>query len=77
MCGWELSGLEAVQSVAGTVLPHDSRRNGVVPSTAPSFREYRITRARCLASSLLVVAGGVRVWVVVDAMTDGRKKIIV
>jgi len=63
--------------VTGTVLPHDSRRKGVVPRTAPTFREERIARARCAASSLLVVGGGGRalvmvVVVLVEAMLDGK-----
>lgn len=73
MRGWESSRcVEARWSVTGIVLPHDSRRKGVVPRTAPSFREERITRARCAASSLLVVGGGgcALVLVLVDAMID-------
>lgn len=60
------------------MLPHDSRRKGVVPRTALTFREERIARARCAASSLLVVGGGGRalvmvvVVVLVEAMLDGK-----
>jgi len=67
-CEGDRSSLEAWCSVTGTVVPHDSRRKGVVPRTAPSFRDERITRARCTASSLLVVGGGGRASVV---MADG------
>jgi hypothetical protein len=58
--------------VAGTntVPSQDWRRIGVVPRTAPSFREERITRARCAASSLLVVGGGRWAVVFVGAMMD-------
>jgi hypothetical protein len=70
-CEGDRSSLEAWWSVTGTVLPHDSRRKGVVPRTAPSFRDERITRARCTASSLLVVGGSGRGLVVVaDGMLD-------
>lgn len=65
VAGWSVADID-------TVPPHDSRRKGVVPRTAPSFREERITRARCAASRLLVVGGRERVAVLVEAMIDER-----
>jgi hypothetical protein len=58
-------------SVAGTnaVPLHDSRRKGIIPRTAPSFREECITRARYAASRILVV-GGEQAMVIVEAMMD-------
>jgi hypothetical protein len=59
-----------------TVPAHDSREKGVVPRTAPIFREERITRARCAASSLLVVGGGELVAIFVEVIAaKGFKRV--